>query len=113
MNAEPLTAPPPARLEQPWRFAVAAGELIVAAAAVIVGILLWGKGVTTMVTPLGGGRPPLVSTIYYGGWMAIGIGLVGVAALLVLDAIREVILAARTRNRHLRELGAEPPRGTD
>lgn len=109
MNVEPLTAPPPARLEQPWRFAVAAGELVVAALAVAVGILLWGRGITTMVTPLGGGRPPLVSTIFYGNWMAAGIGLVAVAALLVLDAIREVILAARARGRRSPEITVPRP----
>lgn len=109
MNVEPLAAPPPARLEQPWRFAVAAGELVLAAVAVVVGILLWGKGITTMVTPLGGGRPPLVSTIFYGNWMAAGIGLVAVAALLVLDAIREVILAARARGRRSPEITVPRP----
>ncbi|HEX3646941.1 MAG TPA: hypothetical protein VHV49_00860 [Pseudonocardiaceae bacterium] len=109
VNVEPVTAPRLARLEQPWRFAVAAGELIVAAAAVIVGILLWGKGVTTMVTPLAAGRPPLVSTIFYGNWMAAGVGLTAVAALLVLDAVREVILAARARTRRTPETTVPPP----
>lgn len=109
MNVEPLAAPSPARLEQPWRFAVAAGELILAAAAVVVGILLWGNGVTTMVTPLGAGQPPLVSTIYYGNWMAAGIGLVAVATLLVLDAIREIVLATRARGRRVRDVTVAPP----
>lgn len=96
----------PGRLHQPWRALVAAGELIVAAAAVIVGIACWRHGVTTMVTPLSGGQPPLRSTIFYGDWMAGGIGLVTVAALLVLDAIRETALAVRTRSR------PEPPEYT-
>lgn len=109
MNVEPLAAPPHARLEQPWRFAVAAGEVILAVGAVVVGILLWGRGVTTMVTPLGNGRPPLVSTIYYGNWMAAGIGLVAVATLLVLDAIREVVLAARARGRRRPEVTVPRP----
>jgi hypothetical protein len=65
--------------------------------AVVFGVILWRHGVTTMVTPLGANQPPLVSTIFYGNWMAIGIGLVTVAAVLVLDAIREVLLAVRTR----------------
>ncbi|HVV21109.1 MAG TPA: hypothetical protein VHF06_16855 [Pseudonocardiaceae bacterium] len=90
-------------LHQPWRAAVAAGEVVVAVAAVIIGVTCWRHGVTTMVTPLGNGQPPLTSTIFYGSWMAGGIGLVTVAALLVLDAIREVLLAVRTRRR------PEPP----
>lgn len=87
------------RLHQPWRFAVAAGEAVVAALAVVFALVLWRQGVTHMVTPLGGGRPPLVSTIFYGNWMSYAIALVTVAAFLVLDGIREVLLAARTRNR--------------
>ena len=94
------------RLDQPWRFGVAAGEVVLAAVAVLFGILLWRHGVKTMVTPLGNGKPPLVSTIFYGDWMAMGIGLVTVAAVLVLDAIREIVLATRTRTRR------EPPEVT-
>jgi len=88
-----------ARLNQPWRGLVAAGELLLAAAAVIVGVLCWHRGVTTMVTPLGPGQPPLVSTIFYADWMASAIGLVLVAAVLVLDAVRQALLAIRTRRR--------------
>lgn len=107
MSTETFAAPARShRLNQPWRGAVAAGELIVAAAAVIVGIACWRHGVTTMITPLAGGQPPLRSTIFYGNWMAGGIGLVLVATLLVLDAIREVLLAVRTRAR------PEPPEVT-
>jgi hypothetical protein len=89
----------PVRLNQPWRFAIAAGEVVVAAVAVVFSVLCWHRGVTTMVTPLGNGQPPLVSTIFYGNWMAAGVGLVTLAAFLVLDAIRETILAIRTKAR--------------
>jgi hypothetical protein len=97
--APPDTDGPPPRLHQPWRVAVAAGEVVLAVAAVLVGVACWRHGVTTMVTPLGAGRPPLVSTIFYGNWMAAGIGLVTIAALLVLDAIRQLALGVRTRRR--------------
>lgn len=90
---------PAARLNQPWRGFVAAGEVVLAAAAVVVGILCWHRGVTTMVTPLGPGQPPLVSTIFYADWMAIAIALVLVAALLMLDALRQTLLATGTRRR--------------
>lgn len=100
--SETVTAPEVhAPLNQPWRAWVAVGEVVVAVVAVLVGIKLWSVGVTTLVTPLGNGAPPLVSTIYYGNWMAYGIGLVVVALILLLDAIREVLLAVRTRRRPL------------
>jgi hypothetical protein len=90
---------PRPRLHQPWRFAVAAPELVLAVVAVLFAVTFWRHGVTTMVTPLGAGHPPLVSTIYLGNWMAGAIGLVTVAALLVLDAIREALLAIPSRTR--------------
>src|SRR5262249_36931100 len=55
------TRPEP-RLDQPWRYAVAGAEIVVAVVAVVFAIMLWHDGVTTMVTPLGSGQPPLVST---------------------------------------------------
>lgn len=106
-QAAPLSQPAPdPRLNQPWRFGVAVGEAVLAAVAVVAAVLLWRHGVRTMVTPLGNGQPPLVSTVFYGDWMAIAIGLVTVAAVLVLDAVRETILAVRTRTRR------EPPEVT-
>lgn len=89
----------PSRLHQPWRGFIAFGEVVLAAVAVVVGVLCWHRGVTTMVTPLGPGQPPLVSTIFYADWMAAAVGLVLVAALLVLDALRQTLLAVRTRHR--------------
>jgi hypothetical protein len=89
----------PPRLNQPWRFAVAVAELAVAVVAVVFAVSLWHRGITTMVTPLAGGQPPLESTIFYGNWMAYAIGLVAAAAILVLDAIRETVLGAGTRRR--------------
>jgi hypothetical protein len=86
-------------LNQPWRGLVAVGEVVVAVVAVVFGVVCWHNGITTMVTPLGNGQPPLVSTIFLGNWMAAGIGLVVVAAFLVLDALRQTLLAVRTRRR--------------
>lgn len=107
MSTETVAAPSgPVRLNQPWRAVVAVVELIVAAVAVVIGIACWQRGVTTMISPLGNGQPPLRSTIFYGNWMAGGVGLVTVAAILVLDAIRQLLLAVRTRRR------PEPPEYT-
>jgi hypothetical protein len=74
-------------------------ELVVAVVAVVFAVSSWHRGITTMVTPLAGGRPPLVSTIFYGNWMTYAILLVAAAAILVLDAIRETLLGAGTRRR--------------
>lgn len=101
---------PSARLNQPWRGWIALGEVVLAAIAVVVGVKLWGVGVTSTVTPLDNGQPPLVATIFYGNWMAYAIGLVTVAGILLLDAVRQVALAVRTRRRALPPLvTAEPP----
>jgi hypothetical protein len=100
-------------LHQPWRLAVAAVEVVAAALAVRYALVLWQHGVTHMVTPLGGGRPPLVSTIFYGNWMTFAIALVTVAAFVLLDGIREVLLAVRTRTRRPppEQTAALPPAG--
>ena len=84
-------------LNQPWRGWLALGEVVLAAVAVLVGIWCWHRGIVPIVTPAGNGAPPLVSIVFYGNWMSGAIGLCTVAALLVLDALRETVLAVRTR----------------
>ena len=91
----------PSGLHQPWRGLVALGELVLAAAAVLAGVLCWHRGFGSIVTPIGGGRPPLVSTVLYGNWAAGAIGLCVLGAFLVLDAVRQLLLAVRTRRRPL------------
>ena len=88
-----------AKLNQPWRGFVAFGEVVLAAAAVVLGVIFWHRGVTTMVTPLGPGQRSLTSTIFYADWMAAAILSVLVAALLTLDALRQTLLAVGTRRR--------------
>ena len=90
-----MTAP---RLNQPWRAAVAAGLLVVAVLAVLVAVWSWQRGVVTYDVPAGSGTPEMVSTRYLGSWMTIAIGLGTVAALLVVGAARQVLLAVRTRD---------------
>lgn len=87
------------RLNQPWRAFLAAGEVVLAAVAVVVGVWCWHRGIVPIVTPTGNGTPPLVSIVFYGNWMSGAIGLCTVAALLVLDALRQTVLAIRTRRR--------------
>jgi hypothetical protein len=96
---EELVAPPPTepgRLNNPWRALVALGELVFAGVALWFAFDLWPRGVAKIVTTLSDGLV-LESTRWVGSWMAGAIGLGAVAALLVLDAIRQVSLAVRTR----------------
>jgi hypothetical protein len=86
-------------LNQPWRAWLALGEVVLATVAVLVGIWCWHRGIVPIVTPTGNGTPPLVSIVFYGNWMSGAIGLCTVAALLVLDALREIVLAVRIRRR--------------
>ncbi|WP_260479109.1 hypothetical protein [Kibdelosporangium aridum] len=110
MTAQPKTAPeqepelpalPPvrAKLNQPKRALVAAAEVLVAAGLIWLAFYLWPKGVATITTVLDDGRT-LVSHRYYGHWMSLAIFSGTVAGVLVVDAIRQLVLAARARPKH-------------
>ena len=96
---EELVAPPPTepgQLHKPWRALVALGEVIFAAVAVFFAFLVWPKGIATIVERYPNGIV-LESTRWVGSWMSLAILLGTVAALLVLDALRQVLLAVRAR----------------
>lgn len=98
---EELVAPPPtepAQLNHPWRALVALAELLVAGGAVWAAFYCWPRGVATITERYPDGLE-LVSTRFVGSWMAAAIGLGTLAAILVLDALRQTVLAARTRPR--------------
>lgn len=97
----------PDALNQPWRGLVAVGEVLLAAAAVVVGVLCWQRGIVRIQTPVQGGQRVLESTVHYGNWSSAAIGLVVLAAILVLDAIRQALLAVRTRQRPAPEIPAD------
>ncbi len=86
------------RLNQPVRAVVAAVEVLAAAALVWLAFWLWPHGIATITDRASDGAV-LVSSRYFGNWAAGAIGAGTVAALLVLDAIREVVLALRARPR--------------
>ena len=94
---EPAIDLPPvaARLHQPWRALVALVEVVAAAAAIWGAFWCWPRGVATITLVLDDGTR-LVSTRYYGNWMGAAILLGTIAALLVLDAVRQTVLAVRT-----------------
>nr|WP_232327939.1 hypothetical protein [Kibdelosporangium sp. MJ126-NF4]CEL15006.1 hypothetical protein [Kibdelosporangium sp. MJ126-NF4]CTQ93398.1 hypothetical protein [Kibdelosporangium sp. MJ126-NF4] len=111
MTAQPKAAPeqepelpplPPvrAKLNQPKRALVAAVELLVAAGLVWLAFWLWPKGIATIVTVLDDDRPPLVSHRYFGHWMSLAVLSGTVAAVLLVDALRQLTLAARARPKH-------------
>lgn len=104
---EPAVVPPPPRsgLHQPWRALVALLELIVAGGGVWAAYWAWPRGVATISLALDDGTT-LVSTRYFGNWMALAILLGTVAALLVLDAARQLVLAVRVRPRSPRKHAA-------
>jgi hypothetical protein len=101
VNAPPVAdepearlSPPPVRsgLHRPWRALVALAELIGAAAAIWGAFACWDRGISTVVLVQSG-----ESVRHHGGWLALAILLGTVAAVLVLDAVRQLVLAIRAR----------------
>ena len=94
-------APPVERrgLNQPWRGLVALGELVAAALVLWAAFWCWSKSDNTIVLVLGDGTR-LVSTRSLGYWMAASIGLGTVSGVLVVDAVRQIVLAVRARPLH-------------
>ncbi|GAB1508306.1 hypothetical protein [Actinophytocola sp. KF-1] len=94
-----LVAPPPTepgRLNKPVRAFVALAELIAAAVAVWFAFDVWPRGVAKIVEHYPNGLV-LESTRWVGSWMAFAILLGTIAAVLVVDAVRQVVLAVRAR----------------
>ncbi|KAA9164860.1 hypothetical protein FPZ12_006215 [Amycolatopsis acidicola] len=94
--------PPPAKLHRPWRALIALAEVVVAAVAVWFAFRCWDAGVKTLTVNLSDGTT-LTSTRYLGNWMAGAIGLGTLAAILLVEAVREVLLAVRARHRKKRK----------
>jgi hypothetical protein len=92
---------PPAKLHRPWRALIAAVEVILAAVAIWLAFEFWDLGVKTLTVNLTDGTV-LTSTRYLGSWIAGAIGLGMLAALLLVDAVREVLLAVRAKHRRKR-----------
>lgn len=97
--SEELVVPPPTEqepLHKPWRALVALGELIFAAVALWLAFDFWPRGIARIVEHYPNGIT-LESTRWVGSWMGLAILLGTVAALLVLDAVRQAVLAVRAR----------------
>jgi len=86
----------PDRLHRPVRAVVAIVELIVAGFAVWGAFWAWPQGFATITTTISDGTE-LGSERVLGNWLAFAIAFGTLAALLVLDAVRQVVLATRVR----------------
>ncbi|ANZ42809.1 hypothetical protein BBK82_16895 [Lentzea guizhouensis] len=93
---DPAPAQPSAGLNQPRRALIAAGEVVAVVALALVAVWAWNRGITKLAYPLEG-REPLISTQYHGNWLGTAVGCVTIAAILLLDAVRQGVLAVRTR----------------
>ncbi|MFC7341598.1 hypothetical protein [Saccharopolyspora griseoalba] len=87
-----------ARLNQPWRAALAGLELIAAIALVLFALWAWQRGVVTIHLPGPDGSREVV-TRSVGSWLTGAVGAVTLGGLLVIDAIRQLVLAFRARGR--------------
>jgi hypothetical protein len=89
---------PSARLHKPWRTLVAVVEVVLAVLAGWAAFACWHGGVATVVTHTDDGAV-LESHRYFGGLLAAAIGFGTVAAILLVDAVRQLSLAVRARGR--------------
>lgn len=104
----PAEPPPPSeRLHQPWRALIVLVELVLAALSFWAATLCWSNVVAPVVLRLGDGTE-LTSTRYEGDWVAAAIGLGALACLLLVDAVRQLLLAVRARRSPSRKHRTDP-----
>ena len=85
------------RLNQPLRGLVAAGEVVLAVGLIVIAVWIWGHATTAVpLPPSDNPAVPPSATSTDGRWMAAAVGLALVSGLLLLDAIRQTLLAVRT-----------------
>lgn len=95
---EPEAAPPAGpSLHQPKRWLIAAGEVVAIVLLAWLAVWCWQRGVVKLAYPIVEGQPPLISTRYHGNWIGTAAGALTLAVILALDAVRQVVLAVRTR----------------
>ncbi len=87
---------PRAGLAQPWRAMVAAAELVFVAALVVAAWWCWDRSqLAVEVSGATGG--PMHSVRIFGDWAALGIAAPTLAAVLFVDAMRQLMLAWAVR----------------
>lgn len=82
-----------ARLNQPWRGALAVVEVLVAVLFAVAVPWVWQRGIVPIELEMPGSAGTV--TRYVGSWLAIAIGMGTAAALLLLNALRQLLLALR------------------
>jgi hypothetical protein len=98
VTAATIDAVPQPKLNQPKRGLIAAGEVVLIVLLAFTAHWCWTKGVVRLEYPVDG-HDPLVATRYLGNWIGGAVGLVTLAGVLLLDALRQTVLAVRTRGR--------------
>jgi hypothetical protein len=91
-----------ARLHKPWRTLVAVVEVVLAVLAGWGVYVCWHGATATVVTRTDDGAV-LESHRYFGGLLAAAIGLGTLAAILLVDAVRQLSLAVRARSRKAKD----------
>jgi hypothetical protein len=95
---EPEPEPGEPTLHQPKRALIAVGEVVLIALLASFAVWCWNRGVVHYSYPVPD-HPPLESTRFKGNWIGASVGLVTIAGVLLLDAVRQTVLAVRTRGR--------------
>ncbi|MFT7836296.1 hypothetical protein Q5530_09100 [Saccharothrix sp. BKS2] len=95
-TAESQTVPESPRLHQPKRAFIAAGEVLLGVLLVLAAVWCWQRGVEHHSYPVPD-HEPLGATRYRGNWIGLAVALSTVAGVLVLDAVRQAVLATRSR----------------
>nr|WP_246381474.1 hypothetical protein [Prauserella isguenensis] len=101
-------------MHRPRRIAVAVVELVVAAVAVWGAFLLWGSAIRDVTVHLDDGST-LTSRVYEGDLIGLAVALGALAAVLVIDAVRQVMLgvAAKGKKPRKRKRPADDPDDPD
>lgn len=100
-------ADPRGGLAQPWRAAVAAAELVLVVALAMVAWWCWGRS-QLAVEVSGATGAPMRSIRIFGDWAALSIAAPTLAAVLFVDAVRQLMLAwAVRRSRAVRDEPAD------
>ncbi|WP_153278813.1 hypothetical protein [Saccharothrix syringae] len=96
------------KLHQPKRAFVAAGEVVLGVLLVLAAAWCWQRGVVHQSYPTQDGRS-LAATRYHGNWIGTAVALGTATGVLLLDAVRQAVLAFRTRGPAPQEYWEDQP----
>ena len=83
-------------LAQPWRAAVAAGEVLLVVALLAAAWWCWQRAQAVVDVP-GATGLPMTSTRWSGSWVALAIAAPALGGVLLVDAVRQLVLAWAVR----------------